>query len=115
MTQDELREKVGLPQSDVEANKVAEAIGLLSPLVATKVLDNMSIEEIRQLIGLKGGVTKTTESLKKEFEGVQDEILFSQLEATGIEVEELETIETFIKPIKNLEDAKQFENQLFCQ
>ena len=112
MTQDELREKIGLPQSDVEANKVAEAIGLLSPLVATKVLDNMSIEEIRQLIGLKGGITKTTESLKKEFEGVQDEILFSQLEATGIEVEELETIETFIKPIKNLEDAKQFENQL---
>ncbi len=112
MTQDEVREKVGLPQSNVETNKVAEAIGLLSPLVATKVLDNMSIEEIRQLIGLKGGVTKTTESLKKEFEGVQDEILFSQLEGTGIEVEELETIETFIKPIKNLEDAKQFENQL---
>ena len=28
----------------------------------------MSIEEIRQLIGLTGSVTRTTESLKKEFD-----------------------------------------------
>jgi hypothetical protein len=112
MTQDELREKIGLSQSEIETNKVAEAIGILSPLVATKVLDNMSIEEIRQLIGLKGSVTKTTESLKKEFEDVQDEILFSQLDNTGIEIDQLETIETFIKPITNIEEAKKFESEL---
>jgi hypothetical protein len=112
MTQDELREKIGLPQSEIETNKVADAIGILSPLVATKVLDNMSIEEIRQLIGLKGSVTRTTESLKKEFKEVEDEILFSQLDNTGIEVEKLETIETFIKPITNIEEAQKFENEL---
>ena len=112
MTQDELREKIGLSQSEIETNKVAEAIGILSPLVATKVLDNMSIEEIRQLIGLKGSVTKTTESLKKEFEDVQDEILFSQLDNTGIEIDQLETIETFIKPITNIEEAQKFESEL---
>jgi len=72
----------------------------------------MSIEEIRQLIGLKGSVTRTTESLKKEFKEVEDEILFSQLDNTGIEVEKLETIETFIKPITNIEEAQKFENEL---
>ena len=112
MTQNELREKIGLPQSEVETNKVAEAIGILSPLVATKVLDNMSIEEIRQLIGLTGSVTRTTESLKKEFEDVEDEILFNQLEATGIDIEEIETVQSFVKPITSLEDARQFETEL---
>ena len=112
MTQDELREKIGLSQSEIETNKVAEAIGILSPLVATKVLDNMSIEEIRQLIGLKGSVTKTTESLKKEFKEVEDEILFTQLEATGIDVEQIETIQSFVKPITNIEEAKKFESEL---
>ena len=112
MTQNELREKIGLPQSEVETNKVAEAIGILSPLVATKVLDNMSIEEIRQLIGLTGSVSRTTESLKKEFTDVEDEILFNQLEATGIDIEEIETVQSFVKPITSLEDARQFETEL---
>ena len=35
-----------------EGNKTAEAIGRLSPLVATKVLDTMQPKEIRSLIGL---------------------------------------------------------------
>ncbi len=112
MTQDELREKIGLPASDVGGNKVAEAIGILSPLVATKVLDNMSIEEIRQLIGLSGGLTRTSESLKKEFKEVEDEIIFSQLESTGIEIDQLETIQSFVKPITNIEEAKKFESEL---
>jgi hypothetical protein len=112
MTQNELREKIGLPQSEVETNKVAEAIGILSPLVATKVLDNMSIEEIRQLIGLTGSVSRTTESLKKEFKDVEDEILFNQLEATGIDIEDIETVQSFVKPITSLEDARQFETEL---
>ena len=112
MTQDELREKIGLSQSEIETNKVAEAIGILSPLVATKVLDNMSIEEIRELIGLKGSITRTTESLKKEFKEVEDEIIFSQLDNTGIEIDQLETIQSFIKPITNIEEAKKFESEL---
>ena len=112
MTQDELREKIGLPKAEVETNKVAEAIGLVSPLVATKILDNMSIEEIRNLIGLTGNIERRTESLKKEFEDIQDEILFNQLEGTGIDVEQIETIQSFIKPITSLEDAKKFETEI---
>ena len=112
MTQNELREKIGLPQSEVETNKVAEAIGILSPLVATKVLDNMTIEEIRELIGLQGSISRTTESLKKEFTDVEDEILFNQLEATGLNIEDIETVQSFVKPITSLEDAKKFETEL---
>lgn len=80
--------------------------------MASKVLDNLAVEEIRNLIGLKGGLTRTTENLKKEFQDVQDEILFAQLEATGLDTEELEIVQTFIKPISNLEEAKKFESQL---
>ena len=112
MTQDELREKIGLPKAEVETNKVAEAIGLVSPLVATKILDNMTIEEIRNLIGLKGNIERRTETLKKEFEDIQDEILFNQLEGTGIDVEQIETIQSFVKPITSLEDAKKFESEI---
>lgn len=42
-----------------EVNDVAVALGSLSPLVATKILENMSQEEIRGLIGLKGGNIET--------------------------------------------------------
>ena len=72
----------------------------------------MSIEEIRQLIGLSGGLTRTSESLKKEFKEVEDEILFNQLEATGIDIEEIETVQSFVKPITSIADARQFETEL---
>jgi hypothetical protein len=39
----------------VEVDPVAEAMGSLSPLVATKILDNMSQDEIRALVGLPPG------------------------------------------------------------
>ena len=67
MTQEELRAKIGLPPAEAQVNKTAEALGLLSPLVATKVLDNMSAEEIRQIIGLTGDFVKRTETLKRFF------------------------------------------------
>lgn len=38
---------------EAQGNKIAEAISRLSPLVATKVLDNMDPKEIRGLIGLE--------------------------------------------------------------
>lgn len=63
MTPSELREKAGLEKLDEEAaaNGVAEKLATVSPLVATKILDNMSVEEIRAIIGLTGSnVTRTT-------------------------------------------------------
>lgn len=54
LTQDELRNEMGFePITSKVSNSTTDAISTISPLVATKVLDNMSAEEIRELIGLK--------------------------------------------------------------
>jgi hypothetical protein len=57
MTKDEIREKIGLAPLDTEnessnAQKILDGINSLSPLIATKVLDSMSTDEIRALVGL---------------------------------------------------------------
>jgi len=58
LTADEIRELGGYSPIDEEtgasSSATADALAALSPLVATKVLDRMSTEEIRGLIGLKG-------------------------------------------------------------
>lgn len=84
---DELRERAGLPKLETEANKIADALRTLSPLVANKVLESMSAAEIRSLIGLgtTEPVVKTTVTQTKEFSdiniGIKDEdyeVLFSE-------------------------------------
>jgi len=56
MTKDEIREKVGLePLTDEiksQAQIISENINALSPLVANKVLESMTTDEIRSLAGL---------------------------------------------------------------
>lgn len=107
MTNDELREKIGLPKSEIEANKIADAIGILSPLVATKVLDKLSVEEIRGLIGLEGSVI-----VERKFSDDEDEHLFSQLKDMGYNANDLEVLDTRQNQITCLEDARKFETQI---
>lgn len=56
LTNDEIRGLIGYPSLEKEipseAQKTAQALGTLSPLVATKVLDNMTSDEIRALVAL---------------------------------------------------------------
>jgi hypothetical protein len=56
MTKEEIREKLSLPPLDAEtsagASMITDAINSLSPLVANKVLESMTPNEIRALIGL---------------------------------------------------------------
>lgn len=56
MTKEELREKAGLPEIETKQESsvkdVIEAINSLSPLVANKVLESMSPNEIRSLVSL---------------------------------------------------------------
>jgi hypothetical protein len=58
MTDDELRAVQGLPPleklEDTEAQKTLKALNAMSPLLATKALEEMSSEEIRALINLRG-------------------------------------------------------------
>jgi hypothetical protein len=58
MTDDQLRAMQGLPplekREDTQAQQTLQALGTLSPLLATKALEEMTSEEIRALIHLKG-------------------------------------------------------------
>jgi hypothetical protein len=75
LTQEEIREMIGMDELEgATTNPVADAIGLISPLVATKVLDNMTIGEIRALVGLPevSEVTRTTTTTTTDFNEDKD-------------------------------------------
>ena len=75
LTKDELREQLGFEPLSVSAsNETTDAISTISPLVATKVLDNMSQEEIRALIGL--ATTEAHKEAIKEARG-ENEVAFN--------------------------------------
>tara|TARA_R100000781_G_scaffold104299_1_gene68031 strand:- start:1623 stop:2840 length:1218 start_codon:yes stop_codon:yes gene_type:complete len=53
MTQDEIREDLGLPPLVTkEKNETTDALSTMSPLLANKVLNNLTLDETRDLIGL---------------------------------------------------------------
>ena len=64
MTQDEIREKLGLPEIvKVESNnsqEVINALNSLNPTILQKVMENMDKDEIRGLIGLQAKLDITT-------------------------------------------------------
>jgi hypothetical protein len=57
MTQDEIRAKLGLPQIEKKetagSQDIINALNSLSPLIATKVVESMDVNELRTLIGLQ--------------------------------------------------------------
>ena len=72
MTQDEIREKLGL--SAIEKKETAgsqdiiNSLNSLSPLIATKVVESMDINELRTLIGLPPKVEVITPEVAQEQE-----------------------------------------------
>lgn len=56
MTMEEKRARLGLPVLEVTTNATADAINVMSPLVANKVLDSMTRDEIRALAMLMPAV-----------------------------------------------------------
>lgn len=58
MTNDEIRERAGLIKIEQPKNSTNELLNSMSPLVATKVLDSMSANEIRSLAGLPPTATQ---------------------------------------------------------
>jgi len=90
MTTAEIREMAGLPplKAEEQSGGAADALATLSPLVATKVLDNMTAEEIRGLVGLKGSPTIT----KTESKFSEDEEFKFDLSDFGYAEDELEVI-----------------------
>jgi len=118
MTKAEQREFLGLEVLEEEANEagVADALGILSPLVATKVLDNMSQEEIRGLIGLKGKVQAaptTPEQFKNAHELDFDiEALTTHLENSGEDGSKYEILSVTDIEFNNSEEFNAFHDKV---
>lgn len=104
-TLDELREMQGLPKSNVENNKVAESLSTLSPLVATKVLDNMEFNEIRNLIGLPNIDSKSSIPTTTTVEMSADDKLVKLFSETGIDDGDLKLVKSRQTPIFGTDDA----------
>ena len=88
MTQDEIREKLALSPIEKTESKGSEdtinALNSLSPLVANKVLDNMTQEEVRGLIGLKGTAQTVDEQVALSCSHTQsDEEIIALFEGKG--------------------------------
>jgi hypothetical protein len=70
MTQDEIRDRIGLPPAEKKDNDAAQAtinaINSLSPLVANKVLENLTSDELRALIGLSPAAPGTIPSVPEQ-------------------------------------------------
>ena len=92
LTKDEIRDKLGLPALEAKTSSstqdITDAINSLSPLVANKVLESMTPNEIRALVGLvpeQGGediIASTT-----SFKFSEDDII-SAFEEYGVSKEE---------------------------
>ena len=69
MTNDELRKEIGLNPSRVEGNMLGDALQLLSPLIANKVLESLTFEEKRSIVGLETdkGLERTLIETTTEF------------------------------------------------
>lgn len=80
MTQDEIRDKLGLPaiekvESD-QSKEIINALNSLNPTILQKVMENMSKDEIRSLIGFK--VESDASTLPQSLEVVEGvELAFS--------------------------------------
>jgi DNA-binding Lrp family transcriptional regulator len=80
MSKDEIRERLGLPAEKKIENTAAEktiaAINSLSPLVATKVMETLTNDELRELINLPPAVQSgesPTDMLSQQFSAEDDE------------------------------------------
>ena len=88
--------------TETEGSKVIEAINSLSPLVANKVLESMTPEEIRSLVGLEGsGVQQPTQmsvccSSHSEDEEGNDDAMFNEMQkcVDEIDLDEYELIDS---------------------
>ena len=99
MTTAEIREMAGLPPlaAEQEAGGAADALATLSPLVATKVLDKMTDEEIRGLIGLRGKGPEVTVT-ESRFSSDEIDLAFSKIGYTDDQIEVIEVFDIDYNP-----------------
>ena len=115
MTKAEQREMLGLEVLEEEkTNGVADAISMLSPLVAAKVLDTLSNNELRELIGLTGSVVvpEVKETFKNNYELANDlENLTTHLELNGLPADNFEILSAVDIEFSNDAEFNEFHNK----
>ena len=111
LTMEERRERAGYEPLDIDTNATTEALGALSPLLATKVLETMSASEIRELVGLSTpdtGVERVTETvIEQRYSKEDDEKILAFLTEGGINDDELEVIDERVLFASNISDAQE--------
>lgn len=91
---------------DEDVNDIALALGNLSPLVATRILEEMTPLEIRGLIGLKDSdLTEkaTTDTFSKEH---KEDLIISHFESCGVDDDTYEVMDSMECNFDSIEDAK---------
>ncbi|WP_212005747.1 hypothetical protein [Chitinophaga sp. HK235] len=77
MSKDEIREKMGMApevkQENTQSQNTINAINSLSPLVANKVLENLTSDELRALIGLQPAAPGSIPSTVSQFSAEDDD------------------------------------------
>ena len=120
LTKDEIREKLGAPKLEPKTSSssqdVIDAINSLSPLVANKVLESMTANEIRALVGLiaeQGGqdLPTTTTPSSTGFKFSEDEIVkvFEEFGVSKDEYSIFKSREVFSQVPNELEESLHLE------
>jgi hypothetical protein len=122
MTQDEIREKLGLAPIEKKetagAQDIINSLNSLSPLIATKVVESMDVNELRSLIGLPSRseivtpenigeepAPTTVETLHLSCNHTQkDDEILSLFEGKGISKDGFKIIETSKMTFSSMDD-----------
>lgn len=84
MSKDELRKMIGLkevPQiADTKITNIVDQINSLSPLVANKVIESMTEEEIRSIVGLGAKIQENTPTIAPETPIAQSKTFAEELD-----------------------------------
>lgn len=107
MSKEELRKEAGLPEIEaVQSNRALNtinAINSLSPLVANKVLESLSVEEIRSLVGLDATTAPIPTAMNEHDRSKE----LTQALIDAVEEDANETVEEFsVEDFENYETIK---------
>jgi DNA-binding MarR family transcriptional regulator len=122
MTQDEIREKLGLAPIEKKesqgAQDIINSLNSLSPLIATKVVESMDVNELRGLIGLpvRTEIVTPTEVISDPTQGFSDHLhlqcsisehdenILSKFEGKGISKDKFKVIESSKMHFSSMEE-----------
>jgi DNA-binding MarR family transcriptional regulator len=122
MTQDEIREKLGLAPIEKKesqgAQDIINSLNSLSPLIATKVVESMDVSELRGLIGLpvRTEIVTPTEVITDPTQGFSDHLhiqcsisehdaaILEKFEGKGIAKDKFKVIESSKMHFSSMDD-----------